>query len=69
MGSSIDKIRPRIKTQILRRTTTINAKRKEEKKDMYMGQPLEIERMEYSLRLPKREGKLLIPNIHTIVML
>jgi hypothetical protein len=69
VGSSSDKIRPKVKTQIMIRTIAINAKRKEEEKDMYMGHPLEIGRMEYSLRLPQIEGKLLIPNLHTIVML
>jgi hypothetical protein len=68
VGSSTDKRRPRVETQILKKTTTI-AKRKEEEKDMYMGSPLEIRRVEYSLRLPQREGKFLIPNLHITVML
>jgi hypothetical protein len=68
VGSYTNKIRPIVKTYILKRTIAINVKRKEEEKYMYMGHPLEIKRMEYSLRLPLREGKLLIPNLHIIVM-
>jgi hypothetical protein len=68
VGSSTNVRRPKVETHILRKKTTI-AKRKEQKKDMYMGSPLEIRRVEYSLRLPQREGKLLIRNLHNTVML